>query len=102
MNPQTMSLMIDFWGVRGSLPFGPKPQELSHQYLSLLHRFFQEGYTTPDQIADFISNPKIQALRPFGLATTCVEVISHNEKIIIDAWKWHQKACLLIKEKENI
>ena len=24
------------------------------------------------------------------------------EKIIIDAWKWHQKACLLIKEKENI
>lgn len=80
-----MSLIIDFWGVRGSLPFAPAPIENISHYRTLMKQFFDEGNANIKDLKAFTEKMGSKRLGGFGMATTCVQVSSPNESIIIDA-----------------
>jgi phosphoribosyl 1,2-cyclic phosphodiesterase len=78
-------MRVKYWGVRGSLPTSPSPAQLVSEVESTLHRFFQEGFSLPSQIKEFVAKNEVPQLGGFGTATTCAEVISdHGQQIVID------------------
>jgi phosphoribosyl 1,2-cyclic phosphodiesterase len=78
-------MRVKYWGVRGSLPSAPSPAQLVLDTESMLHRFFQEGFSLPSQIKEFIAKNEVPQLGGYGTATTCAEVISsQGSQIIID------------------
>lgn len=79
-----MSMVIKFWGVRGSLPSSPSPDEWVKHIEGLFQSFFKSGYSRVEQIKEFMSTQSVPQVGGFGTATTCVEVKSQNTQIIID------------------
>ncbi len=79
-----MSLKIKYWGVRGSLPSSPSPEQWVNDIEQVLKNFFIKGYKEPSQIREFLDSYKIPQIGGFGTHTTCVEVQSPNVQIIID------------------
>jgi len=79
-----MSLSFKFWGVRGSLPSAPTPQDWAFHIEGIMRGFFSAGYKEPSQITKFFSSLEIPQLGGYGAATTCVEVNSPKNQIIID------------------
>jgi phosphoribosyl 1,2-cyclic phosphodiesterase len=80
-----MSLTVDFWGVRGSLPFALTPSEMTIDLRAFMFRFFQQGNMTTKDIDPFLQSIGTATLGGFGSATTCVQVTSSNQTMIIDA-----------------
>ena len=80
-----MNLTIDFWGVRGSLPFAPSPTEIAAERRSYMLRFFKQGNTSIKDIDPYMNSVGVSSLGGFGTATTCVQVSSKLQTIIIDA-----------------
>ena len=78
-------MRVKYWGVRGSLPSSPPPDQWAIDVENIMHRFFQSGYTQAGQIKDFIGKSELPDIGGYGTATTCVEVTSRNDsQIIID------------------
>lgn len=80
-----MSLTIDFWGVRGSLPFALTPTELTKEFRNFMVHFFEKGNSSTQDIDPFLQAIGVPSLGGYGTATTCVQVSSENQSIIIDA-----------------
>jgi phosphoribosyl 1,2-cyclic phosphodiesterase len=80
-----MSLTIDFWGVRGSLPFALTPSDLTKEFRAFMLRFFEVGHTNTKDIDLFIRSIGTPSLGGYGSSTTCVQVSSNHQSIIIDA-----------------
>ncbi len=79
-----MSLKVKYWGVRGSLPAAPMPEQLKDDFESLLHQFFRSGHKHSGDIRAFMASQSVPSVGGYGAATTCVEVNSEQTQIIID------------------
>lgn len=79
-----MSLAVKFWGVRGSLPSAPTPQDWSYHIEGVIRNFFNSGFRDPSQISKFVQNMGVPLLGGYGAATTCVEIQSGHTQLIID------------------
>jgi phosphoribosyl 1,2-cyclic phosphodiesterase len=79
-----MSMKVKYWGVRGSLPYSPSPEQLVKEFEHLMHSFFKAGHKSPNEIKEFIRSMSVPAVGGFGTATTCVEVTTEKGRIIID------------------
>lgn len=80
-----MSLKIKFWGVRGSLPSSPSPQQWVHDIEGIFQGFFKAGNSKSEQIKDYLKSLPIYDVGGYGTATTSVQVRSRDAEIIIDA-----------------
>ncbi|HOJ98227.1 MAG TPA: MBL fold metallo-hydrolase [Termitinemataceae bacterium] len=78
-------MQIRFWGVRGSLPAPPVPQQIKSKISAIIERI------TPDDIKDPTSKERFLSRLPpwlFGTVggnTPCLEVRTHDALIIFDA-----------------
>jgi phosphoribosyl 1,2-cyclic phosphodiesterase len=79
-----MPMKIVYWGVRGSLPSSPTPQQWASDIKLLFQSFFKAGYSKEDQINDFMDSMPITSIGGFGTSTTSVEVVTPKGQIIID------------------
>ncbi len=79
-----MSFKIKYWGVRGSIPAAPMPEQTFTSFENLMNQFFKQGHKDPSEIKAFIKKQSIARIGGFGTATTCVEVQSPKTQIIID------------------
>ncbi len=79
-----MSFTVKFWGVRGSLPSAPTPNEWIYHIEGVIRNFFASGYREPSQFSKFMATVDESTIGGFGTATTCVEVKSGKSQIIID------------------
>lgn len=75
---------IKFWGVRGSLPSSLSTQDWALHIQKLMGEFFEAGYQNKNQITEFFKSKPITNVGGFGTATTCVEVSSGQENLIVD------------------
>lgn len=80
-----MSLMVKYWGVRGSLPAAPMPEQWVEIFESLMRQFFKAGHKDASEIQKYLANLPVSEVGGYGTATTCVEVLSPKQQIIIDA-----------------
>ncbi|MFZ4403827.1 MAG: MBL fold metallo-hydrolase [Pseudobdellovibrionaceae bacterium] len=74
-----MSLKVKYWGVRGSLPTAPSPQEWVQHILKL-----NEGCESIADLRSALESMPVVSVGGYGTATTCVEVQSSKQRIIID------------------
>ncbi|MCX7656932.1 MAG: MBL fold metallo-hydrolase [Treponemataceae bacterium] len=76
-------MQIRFWGVRGSLPAPPAPQQIKNKISAIIERI------TPDDIQDPTSKERFLSRLPpwlFGTVggnTPCLEVRTHDGSLII-------------------
>ncbi len=77
-------MRVKYWGVRGSLPSSLEPQAWALHFESLMNQFFDEGFQQKKDVQNFLNQKSLQQIGGFGSATTCVEVISGPQSIIID------------------
>lgn len=79
-----MSLVVKFWGVRGSLPAAILPGGWRSHFQGLLKGFFSAGYTELSEVEKYLNSFELPLVGGYGTATTCVEVNSPKTRIIID------------------
>lgn len=84
LHPVLMSLKLKYWGVRGSLPASPTPEQWVRDVQSLFVEFFETGHKGAADISKFFQSKTITSIGGFGTGTTCVEVLSPKAQIIID------------------
>jgi phosphoribosyl 1,2-cyclic phosphodiesterase len=78
-------MRVKFWGVRGSLPSAPTPEQYIKDTEQVMRDFFAAGFSLPDQISEYLSSRRVPDVGGFGTATTCVEVTSNQGgQVIID------------------
>ncbi len=75
---------MKYWGVRGSLPSSPSPSDWTNHIEGLLRGFFNAGLRDATQVSKYIDSLGAAHLGGYGAATTCVEVKSAKNRIIID------------------
>lgn len=80
-----MSLKVKYWGVRGSLPAAPLPEQVVKSFETLMRQFFKSGYKDATEIQEYLSTMSVPDVGGWGANTTCVEVNSTRQQIIIDA-----------------
>lgn len=79
-----MSARLKFWGVRGSIPSAPIPQQWSKDFEALLRGFFRAGFHRAEQIEDYLKSMSVPMIGGFGTATTCVEFSTPKQSIVFD------------------
>lgn len=79
-----MAFKLKYWGVRGSLPSSPSPEQWVKEFEKLLSGFFKAGYSRSEEIAQYLKGLSTPRVGGFGTATTCVEIRSPQSQIIID------------------
>lgn len=77
-------MLVKYWGVRGSLPSSPSPEQAVKDFEVLLRGFFKAGFSRSEQVREYIDSLSIPKIGGFGTATTCAEVRTANSQIIID------------------
>lgn len=79
-----MSLKVKYWGVRGSIPSSLTPSEWSLHFDGMLRQFFSNGHKDTSHIQKFLTQMELPHLGGYGTATSCTEVTSPKNQIIID------------------
>lgn len=79
-----MALRIKFWGVRGSLPASPTPQQQRQRILKLISRALKIANQDSEKAFHFLESMSTDLIGGSGTATTCVEVNSPQTTIILD------------------
>ena len=77
-------MKVQFWGVRGSLPSSLDTYGWVGHFEKLMNQFFSLGFQNKNDISKFIQQLSPPAIGGFGAATTCVQVSSGHQSIIID------------------
>jgi len=77
-------MRVKFWGTRGSLPSPKTPQSVENCVRTLLREFLESGYSRPDDIDPFLATLPPHRLGGFGGNTTCVEVSTPQQRLVID------------------
>lgn len=75
---------VRFWGVRGSIPHSLDTIGWVNHFEKIMKDFFNSGFSKPEEIQKFIQSKQLAEIGGFGTATTCVEVSSEKNSIIID------------------
>lgn len=79
-----MGMKLTYWGVRGSLPASPTPDQWSKTFAGLMSEFFKAGHKGPEDINKFVNSLHPARVGGWGGNTTCVEVETSTGTIIID------------------
>jgi phosphoribosyl 1,2-cyclic phosphodiesterase len=79
-----MSFQLKFWGVRGSIPSAPLPQDWVYHIEGVLRNFFASGFRDPAHFSRFLQNVELTSIGGYGTATTCVEVKCGKTQLILD------------------
>ena len=79
-----MSLVVKFWGVRGSLPASPLPVDWRLHFQKLMKDFLSKGNSELSEVDKYMNSMPLPLIGGYGAATTCIEVNSHKNRIIID------------------
>lgn len=91
-------MKVKYWGVRGSLPASPTPEQWKNNFEILMHQFFKSGYKNATDIKDFLNQQTVTQVGGFGTATTCAEVCTPKTQIIIDGGTGlHQMSAEMMK-----
>lgn len=77
-------MQIKFWGVRGSLPSAQTTEDSIKHIERLMNQFFDLGFTTKSDISKFIHKFAPPQLGGFGSSTTCIQIESNDQFIVID------------------
>ncbi len=78
-------MRVKYWGVRGSLPSAPRPEQNIEDAERIMQRFFLLGFSKASDIPAFFSSQNIRDLGGYGTATISVEVKSSSGgQLIID------------------
>lgn len=80
-----MGFKVKFWGVRGLLPVSPQPASIVNEIRTHFYQFFSQGYSQLKDVDLFLGQHKVTSIGGYGSASTCVELVSPNSTIIIDA-----------------
>jgi phosphoribosyl 1,2-cyclic phosphodiesterase len=84
VHDKEMSMLVKFWGVRGSIPSSSDPEGWSQHIEGVMRNFFALGYKDATQISKYLSSLNTPLVGGYGTATTCVEVNSGHSSLIID------------------
>lgn len=79
-----MSMLVKYWGVRGSIPSAHEPEGWVLHIEGLMRNFFAMGYRDPSQIQKYLNSMPIPNVGGYGTATTCAEVVNGESHLIID------------------
>jgi phosphoribosyl 1,2-cyclic phosphodiesterase len=79
-----MAMKIKIWGARGSLPSPHTPQLLESRIRELLEQF-EAGGALRESAGNFLSRLGREQVGGFGGNTSCIEVSSGEDRLIIDA-----------------
>jgi phosphoribosyl 1,2-cyclic phosphodiesterase len=82
MNTKTLS--IQFWGVRGSLPSAPSPVVWKDHFSVILNEYAEALAKSQMTVSNFLAQKSVPQIAGYGAATTCVEIISDQGRLIID------------------
>lgn len=77
-------LTIKYWGVRGSLPSAPTPNEWLQHIDGVFRNYFAAGFRDPQGVTQFLNSQPLNQIAGYGAATTSVEVKSNKTQLIID------------------
>ncbi len=77
-------MRIKFWGVRGSLPYSSETLEWANHFKRLMTQFFQNGHSKSTEIDLFLADKSVPEIGGYGSATTCVQISSGQNCLIID------------------
>lgn len=80
-----MSLKVQLWGTRGSLPSPITPENLRAKIEQVLELALDAGVNTPKEIQRYLAGLPPHQVGGFGGNTPCVEVASGKSVAIIDA-----------------
>jgi len=78
-------MYVKLWGTRGSLATPQSPACLESRIKEILHGFFEAGYQSSSEIEQYLSGLPVQDFGGYGGETSCAEVRTPNQQIIIDA-----------------
>lgn len=77
-------MYVKLWGTRGSLATPQSPQCFEQRIKDVLQGFFAAGYQTADDIDPYLASLPDCQFGGYGGETSCAEVRSPNQQIIID------------------
>ena len=77
----TAQFLVKLWGVRGSIP-RPEIPQLMHQRITRLLEDFSDS---KKDVVGFLNSQPATSISGFGGNTTCIEVKSGDQRLVIDA-----------------
>ncbi|MDZ4676428.1 MAG: MBL fold metallo-hydrolase [Oligoflexia bacterium] len=78
-------LKVKLWGVRGSLPTPIEPEFLVDRFKKVLEEFTHSEHMGDKNIQKFLDSIPRYRLQGFGGHTSCVQVMTDKQQVIIDA-----------------
>ncbi len=78
------AMKIKYWGVRGSLPSAPMPQDWGPHFQRQLMQALHESGGDPNKAMQLLQSRPVQIMGGYGTATTCVEIQTTSSQLIID------------------
>src|ERR1044072_878835 len=78
-------MKVKLWGVRGSLPTPIEPAELEEKMVKSVSFMLREGLHAERDVREYIAKQPLFLHRTYGGNTTCVQVTSQKQTIMIDA-----------------
>lgn len=77
-------MQVKFWGTRGSLPYTMMTRDWVNHFSALMNEFFDQGFQSKEDIASYIKKSGDLHIGDLGSATTCVQITSQSQNLIID------------------
>jgi len=77
-------MQVKFWGVRGSLPSAAGVEKNLEHIEMVLKNFLRTGARSEADVSAFVKNTPLPEIVGYGQNTTCVEVKSGRNQLIID------------------
>ncbi len=83
------SLVIKYWGVRGSIPCPLTSQDIINKQINLIQKMIQSGDVeklsgcSSEQIQEYLEKLPLSLIGTYGGDTTCIEVQARNSPLII-------------------
>ncbi len=78
-------MQMKFWGVRGSIPSPDHTADVRWKLTRILEAAQDASLAGPQDIADFLGGLPRHLLHPVGDNTPCLEIVSGEDRLIVDS-----------------
>ncbi len=78
-------MYVKFWGTRGSIPTSPSSSEIKHKLRRILEGAVGLDLSNHTAIDQYLNRLPIDLQHPIGGNTTCLEICSGEQRLILDA-----------------